>query len=491
MPDIAATRPASGPAMPSLRAIAAIALPMTGLMLCHLGISMTDLWVTGRIDSSVQAALGVVAQIFIVLMLITSIAGSGCLAAVSQALGAGNPLRARRYAGLIVSLAFTAGSLVGGVAYLLLPGFMELFNVPEDVAPALRVFLQAYCLQLPFFYCLILLNSVFRAHKLVWLPFGAFVLVLAANFAGSAGFGLGWWGLPNFGYAGVAWSTFGSTLLGLACNLAAARRHRILGRSSFAPWKWNRRAMPYIFKVGLPSALGQMAAQGGGLVLLAMLTHLPDAAEQMAGQMSGQVDGRTGGSLNGVAAMTLGMRLLSVALFPLGAISLTLAIFSGHLLGARQEETLYRFGLRAARLNFLLFLLPAALIFMLREPLAAFFSYEQAVLEKASLYLAFNSLTLPCLAVTTALGGINSGAGATRFNCLVGVATMWGVQLPLAWLLAYGLGWGERGIFMAMPAADLAAMLCMLQVYRSKKWLACGLKKRQPARSGIKLETAT
>ena len=92
-----------------------------------------------------------------------------------------------------------------------------------------------------------MLNSVFRAYKLVRLPLIAIAVVAVGNLIGSAGFGLGLCGLPDYGYQGIAWSTFGSALLGLACNLYAIVRHGILTRASLAPWRWARRAMPYLF----------------------------------------------------------------------------------------------------------------------------------------------------------------------------------------------------------------------------------------------------
>ena len=79
------------------------------MMLCHLAVSMTDLWVAGRLDASVQASLGIVSQVFTLLMLITSLAGSGCLTTISQALGAGleqrPPVRGADRRGLPVSRA--------------------------------------------------------------------------------------------------------------------------------------------------------------------------------------------------------------------------------------------------------------------------------------------------------------------------------------------------------------------------------------------------
>lgn len=242
------TNAAPNSALPTARELVSLTVPQLGMMLCHLAVSMTDLWVAGRLDASVQASLGIVSQVFTLLMLITSLAGSGCLTAISQALGAGLEQRARRYAALIAGLAGLTGTVIAATSLLCLPMTLRLMHVSPEMEPVVRTFIIAYSCQLPFYYTLIMLNSVFRAYKLVRLPLIAIAVVAVGNLIGSAGFGLGLCGLPDYGYQGIAWSTFVSALLGLACNLYAIVRHGILTRASLAPWRWARRAMPYLFR---------------------------------------------------------------------------------------------------------------------------------------------------------------------------------------------------------------------------------------------------
>lgn len=272
---------------------------------------LTDLWVAGRLDASVQASLGIVSQVFTLLMLITSLAGSGCLTTISQALGAGLEQRARRYAALIAGLAGLTGTVIAATSLLCLPLTLRLMHVSPEMEPVVRTFIIAYSCQLPFYYTLIMLNSVFRAYKLVRLPLIAIAVVAVGNLIGSAGFGLGLCGLPDYGYQGIAWSTFGSALLGLACNLYAIVRNGILTRASLAPWRWARRAMPYLFRVGGPSALGALAGHMGNLVILSLLTGLP------------------GDMVPVLAGMTLGSRVESFLTFPTAALSMTVTILSG------------------------------------------------------------------------------------------------------------------------------------------------------------------
>ncbi|MFR8053860.1 MAG: MATE family efflux transporter [Bilophila wadsworthia] len=323
------TNAAPNSALPTARELVSLTVPQLGMMLCHLAVSMTDLWVAGRLDASVQASLGIVSQVFTLLMLITSLAGSGCLTTISQALGAGLEQRARRYAALIAGLAGLTGTVIAATSLLCLPMTLRLMHVSPEMEPVFRTFIIAYSCQLPFYYTLIMLNSVFRAYKLVRLPLIAIAVVAVGNLIGSAGFGLGLCGLADYGYQ-IAWSTFGSAPLGLACNLYAIIRHGILTRASLAPWRWARRAMPYLFRVGGPSALGALAGHMGNLVILSLLTGLP------------------GDMVPVLAGMTLGSRVESFLTFPTAALSMTVTILSGHLIGANRPKALFRFGQRLA-----------------------------------------------------------------------------------------------------------------------------------------------
>jgi Na+-driven multidrug efflux pump len=66
-----------------------------------------------------------------------------------------------------------------------------------------------------------------------------------------------------------------------------------------------------------------------------------------------------------------------------------------------------------------------------------------------------------------------NGAGDTRTPMYVNLASFWCFKLPLAWLLARGLGWGPRGVWVAITAAYMAQSgLASLLLYReSRRWM--------------------
>ena len=48
---------------------------------------------------------------------------------------------------------------------------------------------------------------------------------------------------------------------------------------------------------------------------------------------------------------------------------------------------------------------------------------------------------------------------------------MWGVWIPLAWLLGIKLGWGLPGIWLAMTTDEWLRGILMYRRWKSRKWL--------------------
>ncbi len=445
--------------VPSSGEVLRLTLPQMGLMLCHLAISMTDTWAAGMLGPEVQASVGVVGQVFALLMLLTSLIGSGCMATVSQSLGAGLFQRAHRYAGLIIVLSACGGSAVAIAALLGETALFSILGIRDNLSQSLSIFYTAYCCQLPFYYVLIMINSVFRAHKKVFLPLMTLFGMALANIIGDICFGLGYLHMPKFAAAGIAWTSFATAVLGVTSNIVLAVRLSLLSRSSFAPWKWCRRAMPYIFRVGVPAAGGQIIMQAGSLVTLAIVNALP------------------AGNTAVLAGMSLGSRVHSFLMFPLGAFNMSMTILCGHLLGAGKNTSLYAFGKWMAVAAGGTLIIPSVLLWLFRVNAVSLFSTDPEVVAQAADYLIFACIGGPLSGVAGVLHGIFAGAGATVLSCRIGAVTCWIVGIPLAWMTGIELGWGAMGVYAAGMMAQVSGAIWSLQVYKQKKWLEFGMKK--------------
>jgi len=76
----------------------------------------------------------------------------------------------------------------------------------------------------------------------------------------------------------------------------------------------------------------------------------------------------------------------------------------------------------------------------------------------------------PFLALGTILSGAITGAGDTRAAMWIIVVCMWGVRLPLAYVLAIVMGYGPTGVWVAMVVSMMCYGLLMALRFRGGRW---------------------
>ncbi len=90
--------------------------PQGIMLLCQFVIGITDVWAGGRIGAEVQASIGLITQCHMMFMALAMAAVNGAVASISQSLGAGQEVRARRYVGLVVLGCIGIGAIIAAAA---------------------------------------------------------------------------------------------------------------------------------------------------------------------------------------------------------------------------------------------------------------------------------------------------------------------------------------------------------------------------------------
>ena len=448
------------PSIPTFRELLYFSIPQLALMLCHLCISLTDLWVAGKLGESVQAGLGIVTQFYMILILVVSFAGTGFSSTIAQSLGAQKPVRASRYVFSMLCICFSMGVFFASLTIL---GAVYIpFSSTEnpELIPVIRTFLIAYCVNLPFYYLMIMMNGVFRAYKRTKIPCRTLFIVCTINFIASLGFGMGMFGLPNLSYHGVAWATTLSGIVGCLVNILELWRSKILTSKSIASINWNKKALPYVFRIGIPAALGSLISQSGSMLIMLIILSLPMDTSSI------------------IAGMTLGVRVQSIILFIMSALAISIGILVAHLMGARDYASIYSFGQKSVRISFLLAVFLSLVLYTIREPVVMFMSADMNVAREAIYYLNFACLMLPFMCVNLILSGIFSGVGANKLNALVNVSTTWFLNIPVAYFFGITLQYGIFPIYLISLLSSLLSTCLLLTLFYKQTWQSFGLRKK-------------
>jgi putative MATE family efflux protein len=443
------------------RTIWRLSWPQIIMMFFHFWIGFVDVYVAGLLNKEVQAALGIISSCLFFLLIIAVSVANGSVAAISQSIGAGLTMRAKRYVGLCLELALIFGLVIMTLGLVFNEQLLAALRVPDAISGITGDFLNVYALVLPPYYILLITNAVFRARKEVMYPLYAMILITSVNTLADFGLGLGLWGLPELGHKGLAWATFWSVTAGAVLNLFRVSRKGMLSAGAFPPMRWIRRAVPYLFKVAWPSGLMQILWQSGYLVLFAITASLPND------------------SIPALAGMTAGLRIESILFLPGFAFNMTASVLVGNLIGEGRVDEAKRYGLRIWALGCAGMSLVTLVVWQYVTPLSALVTPEPAVQSHMINYLFFNLIAIPFTLTSMIIGGALNGAGATWYSMVIFGVTVWGVRLPLAYTLGHHIIGEATGIWISQLTSQIVQALLILYAFVFGKWQRFSMIKRR------------
>ncbi|MDA8165241.1 MAG: MATE family efflux transporter [Desulfobacteraceae bacterium] len=422
--------------------------PLVGSMLLQFSVGLTDVYVAGRFSPQVQGAVGFASQLLFFFTVIANALGVGLVAVIARRQGACEIAalwQAARH-GVLLALLLTAPvSLLG---FVWLPrSLLRLALPPSELAPAMAL-MPWYALSLLPEGVLVVASAVFRARGQTLLVLLASAVAAGLNLPAVFGLAFGLWGLPALGPSGIAIATALSSLAGGAVSLAILFRQG-LGRGG---WGLEAALARRLLQLGWPAGLLQAGWQLGSLVLYAILGQLPLEA------------------VAATAALTNGLRIEAILYLPAYALNMVSAVLVGQALGANNEKRAEQSGWRLAGAGGLILTLLALPIFVWSRELAGLITPDPKVRELTHLYLRFNMVSQPFMAVGVCLGGGLEGAGDTRGTMQVVLGALWAVRLPLAAALALLTPLRATGVWLAMVVSMVLQCLLMMQRFRRGRW---------------------
>jgi putative MATE family efflux protein len=171
-----------------------------------------------------------------------------------------------------------------------------------------------------------------------------------------------------------------------------------------------------------------------------------------------------------LAGYTIGIRILLFAILPAWGLSNAAATMVGQSLGAgkpeRAEQSVWTAGWYNA-----VFLTSLGVVFLVGAPrIVAAFTGDLMVGAHAVDCLRIVSAGFLLFAYGLVLTQAFNGAGDTWTPTWINFACFWLWQIPLAWWLAIVLGWGPRGVYVAITVAFSTLAIVSAFVFRRGAW---------------------
>lgn len=437
-----------------LRILAALSAPIALAQLGHMGMSLADTLMVARIGVTELAAVAIAS---------TWVWSSGSLAQgivqgmdplVSQAHGArdGDAVALAFQRGLVVALAV---SLPLMALWSATESILGLLGQDPAVARLAGDYMKARLLSAPGFLLFTAQRQYLAGRGMtrpaMWIMFAGNVVNVLLNWLLIFG-GLGF---PALGVVGAGLAT-ALTNLFLPLALFATIRGLSLHAEAWRPWDrrvLSPRGLAQFVRLGLPVGV-QLALEANAFTIAVMLVGSLGVAELAAHQV-----------VINMASVTF--------MVPLG-VAIGAGARAGHLIGARDPAGLRLTCRTALAMGGGVMALAAIAMIALRASLPRLYVEDAAVVALAASLLPIAGAFQIFDGIQVVGGGLMRGMGRPQAGALANLLAFYGIGLPLAWLLAFRLDYGIRGIWWGLAAGllSVAVLLCVWVGRTSRRSLA-------------------
>ncbi|MBE8595661.1 MATE family efflux transporter [Xenorhabdus sp. BG5] len=431
------------------RSLFSLSWPIFIDIFLHMATLLINTYMVSHISSAYLAAMGVGNHVFDLFITIFNFISVGCSVVIAQYLGSGKRDKASQAIHISIAFNFVLGFSCALITVFFGYKILHIMNLPENLIKDGFAYLHVLGICLIPEAISIILAACIRVYgkskSAMYITLIANLLTIVGNMIVLYGF----FGLPQYGLEGVAWSTvFGRTvavilLCGLLfCGLKIKFEPKLLVN-------WSKNMLSKILHIGLPAA---------GENLVWILQYM--TAQAFIGLM-GEIS---------LAAQTLYFQLsLFIMLFGI-SISIGNEIMVGHLVGAKRFEDAYLRGLKSLKIGVIVTVGIVLMFWIFREPLLYVMTEDQKIVELLLPLFLLSVFLEPGRTFNIVMVNALRASGDARFPLYTALICMWGISIPVGYFLGITMGMGILGIWIGFFCDEWIRGLMNAWRWKSKRW---------------------
>jgi putative MATE family efflux protein len=430
-------------------AIWQLGLPMTLEMTMMSVFQLFDLYWIGRISPGALAAVTVSTTLRWCVSALSMGLGVGGLAVVARRIGEGDEQAANHATWQVLIMSFAIAMLLVAVGLASMEPLLRLCGAEEDVIPLGLAFLTVTFAGLWAIVLVPIVNSLLRGAGNATQALTVLAVANGLNILIEPFLIFGWGPFPQWGVAGAALSTVLAQAVGLALQVFYLCTGRVRIRLDLRQLRFDPRLMWHIATIALPSTIQTTLRSLSRLTMIGIMGAYGTAA---------------------LAAYGVANRLRMIALIPGFGLGNAGATLVGQNLGAGKPDRAERTAWLVGGYSTLFLTVAAGLSLVWAGPVVRFFNSDPYVVEfgREGLRIIGFSLIFSGMGVAMAQG--LNGAGETFPPMVINLLTLWGVQIPVGYILARWAGWGTTGVWIGLGLANLSNGLVMTYWFRRGRW---------------------
>jgi len=374
------------------------------------------------------AGVGLGGQVVFLAQAIMMAISAGTIALIARHIGAGEKKKAERVMeqSIVLCLLLTVPmTLLGwfGGGYII-----GMFPATPEVVALGEIYVKFVFLGTAFSFFEFIIGAALRGAGDMKTPMIMAAITNIVNIAAGYVLIFGNFGFPQMGVLGAAIANVIGFAAGASVYLVLLLRRKLLLNLPVKRKRYVRKVVRRIMNIGAPAATEQAVLQIGFLFYTAIIVYFGTAV---------------------LAGHQIGARIQGLAFMPGMGFAMAATALVGLNLGAKKPEEAEKCGWESTKLSMLVMCGIGAAMFVLAVPMARLFVSDASTVNYAALWIRLQALAMPAIGIHFTLSGALRGAGDTRWPLNVSALGMFAVRLPIALVLAFPLGLGVLGAWIA------------------------------------------
>lgn len=426
-----------------------LTLPLFIETLLRTLLMNVDTFMLSRYSDNAVAAVGMIQQFGLFVLVIYLMAASGAGILIAQYLGAKQYGQASKISQAALIYNLMVGVILSITLFLSSNFIIESLKLEPEVERFALDYFKIYVTFSIFQSASLVFASIVRSYGYSSIPmfvnFGANIINAIGNYL----FIFGAFGFPQLGVQGVAISTVFSQALGAIAMLIITYKIPEINMFTKTNVKSLIKYVKKILKIGVPSAGEFLSYNMSQIAILYFVSALGTAS---------------------LAAYTYTMNITRFSYMIALSIGHGTQIMVGYHVGAKEKLLAFKRCIINLKWGILASFIISGMIALFRTPIISFLTKDPEIAGITATLLALaviHEIARPVNMIVIA--GLR-GAGDVRYPVFVGILMQWSISVTLCYLLGIHLGYAMAGIWIGRLIEEWLRGLVILRRWYSKRW---------------------
>ncbi|RIK31858.1 MAG: MATE family efflux transporter [Anaerolineae bacterium] len=434
------------------RAMLALAAPVAFQQLITAGLNMIDVIMVGQLGETAVAALGLANQIFFLLILFLFGVTSGMAIFTAQYWGKGDVENIRKVLGICLTLAIFVAVLFSLAAVFIPEKLMSFYTEDAAVIELGSDYLRIVGLSYVLMAVSVAYISILRSITLVTMT--VIVSVVSLGLKTAVGYTLifGHFGFPALGVRGAAIGTvFGWTFECVFLLILVYAFKTPLAANPFRLFHFSRPFLLTVLRTSLPAAINEVVWSFGITTYNAVYARI---------------------GTDSIAAININATVEELMFVLFIGLGNACSVLVGNKIGEKDKDTAFEYSRRATIIAVMLSILGGAVVFLMRDRVAALYQLSPAAIyDLRQIMLVYSlSVWLRVFNFMLFIGALRAG-GDTKYAMFTELFSIWLIGVPAALIGGFVLHLPVYYVYALVLLEEVIKAVIITRRYLSRKWI--------------------